>query len=196
MTPEQRCEELAALAQQVSSCTRCRGLAASRRNTVFGEGPLDPAILFVGEAPGNDEDRSGSPFIGAAGQVLNDLLAYAGLRRDEVYITNLLKCHPPGNRKPEPGEISNCRDYLDRQIALLRPKYICSLGGPASQALLNSTLFIGKLRGKFHDYRGIPVLCTYHPAYLLPGRSPEKKRDVQEDLKLLLRRMGRPVPRV
>jgi uracil-DNA glycosylase family 4 len=196
MTPEQRCQELAALAQQVSGCTRCKGLVASRHNTVFGEGPLDPDILFVGEAPGNDEDRSGTPFIGAAGQVLNDLLAYTGIRREEVYITNLLKCRPPGNRKPEPAEISNCREYLDRQIALIRPKYICALGGPASQALLNSTLFIGKLRGKFHDYRGIPVLCTYHPAYLLPGRSPEKKRDVQEDLKLLLRRMGRPVPRV
>jgi DNA polymerase len=103
----------------------------------------------------------------------------------------MLKCRPPGNRTPQPGEINNCREYLNRQLELVRPKYICTLGGCASQGLLNSTLTIGKLRGKFHDYRGIPVMCTYHPAFLLPGRSPEKRRDVLADLQMLLRRMGR-----
>jgi uracil-DNA glycosylase family 4 len=191
MTPEQRRQELEALAQQVSGCTRCSVLAGSRTQTVFGAGPLDPEICFLGEAPGGDEDRVGEPFIGAAGQVLNELLQTAGLRREEVYVSNLLKCRPPGNRTPLPAEIGNCRGYLQRQLELLRPKYICTLGGCASQNLLGSTQTIGKLRGRFHDYRGIPVLCTYHPAFLLPGRSPEKKRDVLEDLQLLLRRMGR-----
>jgi uracil-DNA glycosylase family 4 len=194
MTPEQRMAELEALAQRVAGCTRCSVLANSRTHTVFGAGPLDPDILFLGEAPGADEDRIGEPFIGAAGEVLNNLLHAAGIRREEVYITNLLKCRPPGNRTPLAGEINNCREYLDRQIALIRPKFICTLGGCASQNLLGSTQTIGKLRGRFHDYKGIPVLCTYHPAFLLPGRSPEKKRDVWEDMKLLLRRMGKATP--
>jgi uracil-DNA glycosylase family 4 len=195
MTAEQRVQELEALAKRVSACTRCNVLVNSRTHTVFGAGPLDPDILFIGEAPGADEDRHGEPFIGAAGEVLNSLLHAAGIRREEVYITNLLKCRPPGNRTPLPGEIGNCREYMDRQIELIRPKYICTLGGCASQNLLGSTQTIGKLRGRFHDYKGIPVLCTYHPAFLLPGRSPEKKRDVWEDMKLLLRRMGKPAPK-
>jgi uracil-DNA glycosylase family 4 len=196
MTVEQRVAELEALAQRVAACTKCDVLARSRTHTVFGAGPLDPDILFLGEAPGADEDRIGEPFIGAAGEVLNSLLHACGIRREEIYITNLLKCRPPGNRTPLPGELGNCREYIDRQIALLRPKYICCLGGCASQNLLGSTQTIGKLRGRFHDYKGIPVLCTYHPAFLLPGRSPEKKREVFEDMKLLLRRMGRPTPSV
>jgi uracil-DNA glycosylase family 4 len=196
MNGEQRRQELKALAARVAGCTRCTALARSRTHTVFGAGALDPDVLFLGEAPGADEDRLGEPFIGAAGEVLNGLLHAAGICREEVYITNMLKCRPPGNRTPLPGEIGNCREYLDRQIELIRPKYICTLGGCASQNLLGSTQTIGKLRGKFHDYKGIPVLCTYHPAFLLPGRSPEKKRDVWEDIKMLLRRMGKPVPKV
>jgi uracil-DNA glycosylase family 4 len=194
MTVEQRRQEVAALAKQVAGCTRCSALARSRSKTVFGAGPLDPDVLFLGEAPGADEDRLGDPFIGASGEILNGLLAQAGFRRQEVYLTNMLKCRPPGNRTPLPAEIGNCRGFLDRQIELIRPKYICTLGGCASQSLLNTTQTIGKLRGKFHDYKGIPVLCTYHPAFLLPGRSPEKRRDVWGDFKLLLRRMGRPTP--
>jgi uracil-DNA glycosylase family 4 len=190
LTQEQRRQELEVLARQVSGCSRCAALVRSRTQTVFGAGPLDPSVLFLGEAPGADEDRTGEPFVGAAGEVLNGLLAQVGLRRQDVYITNLLKCRPPGNRTPQAGEIGNCRGFLDRQMELIRPKYICTLGGCASQNLLNSTQTIGKLRGKFHDYRGIPVLCTYHPAFLLPGRSPEKKRDVVQDLQMLLRRMG------
>jgi uracil-DNA glycosylase family 4 len=193
MTRDERKGELAMLARQVESCTRCSELVRSRTKTVFGAGSLDPEVLFLGEAPGADEDRRGEPFIGAAGEVLNGLLHAAGFRREEVYITNILKCRPPGNRTPQPAEIGNCRGYLDRQIELIRPKYIVALGGNAAQNLLNSTLTINKLRGKFHEFKGIPVLCTYHPAFLLPGRSPEKKRDVWEDVKMLLRRMGRKV---
>jgi uracil-DNA glycosylase family 4 len=192
MTVEQRQQELTALAQQVSGCTRCAPLARSRTKTVFGIGPLDPDLCFIGEAPGADEDRIGEPFVGAAGQLFNSVIAEVGLRRAEVYIANLLKCRPPGNRAPQPAEISNCRSFLQRQIELVRPRAICALGGCAAQNLLGTTETIGRLRGRIHDYRGIPVLCTYHPAFLLPGRSPEKKRDVVDDLKMLLRRLGRP----
>jgi DNA polymerase len=195
LTPEQRRQELAALAQRVAGCTRCAPLARSRTQTVFGVGPLDADVLFVGEAPGADEDRRGEPFVGAAGQLFNRILAELGLRREEVYMANLLKCRPPGNRTPQPAEVGHCHEYLDRQIELVRPKFLCTLGGCAAQNLLGTMESIGRLRGRFHDYKGTPVLCTYHPAFLLPGRSPEKKRDVVEDLKLILRRLGRPVPR-
>jgi DNA polymerase len=195
MTEAERREELAALAKRVAGCHRCTNLASTRSRTVFGEGPLDPAICFLGEAPGADEDRLGEPFVGAAGQVLNGLLRDLGLKREEVYLTNMLKCRPPGNRTPLPAEIGNCREYLDRQLELIRPKAICTVGGCASQNLLGSTETIGRLRGRLHDYRGMHVLCTYHPAFLLAGRSPEKRPDVLRDIVLLLRRLGLPVPR-
>jgi DNA polymerase len=191
LTAEQRRQELAALAQRVSACTRCAPLARSRTQTVFGTGPLDPDILFLGEAPGADEDRLGEPFVGAAGQLFNRVLTGVGLNRADVYITNLLRCRPPGNRTPQPAEVNNCREYLERQIELVRPRSICTLGGSAAQNLLGTAESIGRLRGRLHDYRGIPVLCTYHPAFLLPGRSPEKRKDVEEDLRKLLRALGR-----
>jgi uracil-DNA glycosylase family 4 len=194
MTPVEREQELSALALRVSSCVKCSQLARSRTQTVFGEGPLDAEICLVAEAPGADEDSSGRPFVGAAGQVLNDLLSAARIRRDETYICNILKCRPPGNRQPWASEASNCREFLERQLELVKPKYIVAMGGCAAQNLLGTTQTIGKLRGRFHDYRGIPVLCTYHPAFLLPTRSPEKRKDVLDDLKILLRRMGRLVP--
>jgi uracil-DNA glycosylase family 4 len=194
LTAEERKQELAALARRVAACERCAPLARSRTQTVFGVGPLDAEVMFIGEAPGADEDREGEPFVGAAGQLFNRILATCGLKREEVYITNMLRCRPPGNRTPTPGEVSNCREFLDRQIALVRPRVICALGGCAAQNLLGTTQSLGKLRGHFHDYRGTPVLCTYHPAFLLPHRSPEKKRDVWQDMVLLLRRLGRPVP--
>jgi uracil-DNA glycosylase family 4 len=186
-----RRQALAVLSQQVASCTRCSVLAKSRTRTVFGVGPLNPAILFVGEAPGADEDRSGQPFVGAGGQVFNQLLAEMGLDRSQVYITNLIKCRPPGNRKPEPSEAQNCREHLLRELEVVRPRSIVCLGASAAQGLLGTAEHIGRLRGRLHDFRGLPVLCTYHPAYLLPGRSPEKKGDVLADLRLLLRRLGR-----
>jgi DNA polymerase len=194
LTPEQRLQELAALAERVRGCTRCPVLVRSRTHTVFGTGPLDPDVLFIGEAPGGDEDAQGEPFVGPAGQLLNRIIAATGLKREEVYICNVLKCRPPGNRTPQPDEVQHCSEYLQRQIALVRPRLICALGGCAAQNLLGNSLSLGKLRGRWHDYRGTPVLCTYHPAFLLPHRSPEKKKDVWEDMKLLLQRLGKPIP--
>jgi DNA polymerase len=191
---EDRRRELQVLAQRVAGCTRCAELAATRTQTVFGVGRLDPDVCFVGEAPGADEDRQGEPFVGQAGQLLNRIIAACGLKREEVYICNIIKCRPPGNRQPLPNEAGNCREYLDRQLDLVRPKFICALGATAAQNLLNTRAGIGKLRGRFYEYRGIPVICTFHPAALLPGRSPERKRDVWEDMKMLLARLGRPIP--
>jgi len=191
-SPEQRRQELTVLAAQVSKCTRCSELACTRTQTVFGVGRLDPEICFVGEAPGADEDAQGEPFVGAAGQLLNRIITACGMKREEVYICNILKCRPPGNRLPLPNEVANCREYLERQLELIRPKFICAMGACAAQNLLDTKLSIGKMRGQFQQYRGIPVLCTYHPAYLL--RSPDKKREVWEDMKKLLQHMGRPVP--
>jgi uracil-DNA glycosylase family 4 len=186
-----RRQELTVLAQQVSGCQRCATLCRTRSKTVFGVGPLNPDIMFIGEAPGADEDRTGEPFMGAAGGVFNELLATVGLQRPQVFITNLLKCRPPGNRKPEPAEVGNCREYLTKQIEIVRPRSLVALGASAGQGLLGTSEFIGRLRGRLHDYRGLPVLCTYHPAFLLPGRSPDKKKDVIGDLQMLLRRLGR-----
>src|SRR5262249_3587229 len=146
---------------------------------------------FVGEAPGADEDARGEPFVGAAGQLLNRIIVACGMKREEVYICNILKCRPPGNRLPLPNEAANCREYLDKQIEWVNPKYICALGACAAQNLLNTKLSIGKLRGQLQEYRGIPVLCTYHPAYLL--RNPSSKKDVWEDMKKLMAHMGRPI---
>ncbi len=193
-SPEQRRRELQVLAERVAGCERCLELAATRTQTVFGVGPLDPELCFVGEAPGADEDRLGEPFVGQAGQLLDRIIAACGFRREEVYILNTLKCRPPGNRKPLPAEADNCREYLDRQLELLRPKFLCALGATPAQALLGTHAPIGKLRGRFFEYKGIPMICTFHPAFLLPGRSPERKKDVWEDMKKLLTRMGRPIP--
>lgn len=192
LTPEQRRHELQLLAERVAGCTRCAGLAVARTQTVFGVGRVEPELCLIGEAPGATEDARGEPFVGEAGQLLNRILAACGLKREDVYIGNIIKCRPPGNRLPLPDEAANCREYLERQLDLVRPKFICALGACAAQNLLNCTTPIGKMRGKFYDYRGIPVMCTYHPAFLL--RSPERKKDVWEDMKKLLARMGRPVP--
>jgi DNA polymerase len=193
-TIEERRHALTLLAEEVAQCTRCAGLASTRTQTVFGVGLVGPELCFVGEAPGADEDAQGEPFVGAAGQLLNRIIAAMGMKREEVYICNIIKCRPPGNRTPQADEAANCRTFLERQLELVRPRFLCALGSTAATYLLNTTQSIGKLRGRFHDYRGIPVLCTYHPAFLLPHRSPEKKREVWEDMKRLLERMGRPVP--
>jgi len=189
---EARRVALTVLEQQVTACTRCSQLASTRTRTVFGVGPLDAELCFLGEAPGADEDRQGEPFVGAAGQLLNRIIAACGMKREEVYICNILRCRPPGNRQPNPEEAANCREYLDRQLELIRPRYICCLGATAAQNLLGINATIGKMRGRFYDYNGITVLATYHPSYLL--RSPENKKYVWEDMKLLLAKMGRVVP--
>jgi DNA polymerase len=189
---ETRSRELTLLAEQVSACTRCKALASTRTQTVFGVGPLDAELCFVGEAPGRQEDEQGVPFVGDAGQLLNRIIAACGLKREEVYICNILRCRPPGNRKPEPEEAKNCNEYLERQLELVGPKFICCLGGTATTYLLGTTVGITRLRGKWREYRGIPVMPTFHPSALL--HDPSKKADVWEDMKKLLARMGRPVP--
>jgi DNA polymerase len=194
LTPDQRRHELTVWAERVRPCTRCAELVASRTQTVYGVGPVDPEVCFIGEGPGADEDRLGEPFVGAAGQLLNRIIAACGFKREEVYICNIVKCRPPGNRTPRPDEAANCREYLEAQLALVRPKYIVALGSTAAQNLLGVTASLGRMRGRFHNHKGAPVLCTYHPAFLLPHRSPEKKKDVWEDMKLLLQKMGRPIP--
>ncbi len=190
---DERRHALEVLAQQVSTCMRCAELASTRTQTVFADGSPGAELCFIGEGPGADEDAQGVPFVGAAGQLLNRIIAACGLKREEVYICNVVKCRPPGNRTPRPDEAGHCREYLEKQLELVRPKFICALGGCAAQNLLSTTAPLGKLRGRFHSYKGIPVLCTYHPAFLLPHRNPAKKKDVWEDMKMLMARMGRPV---
>jgi DNA polymerase len=193
LTLEERRLALDVLAQEIRTCPRCAELVSTRTQTVFGDGQAGAELCFIGEAPGGDEDAQGIPFVGAAGQLLNRIIAACGLKREEVYICNIIKCRPPGNRTPLQEEADNCRNYLEGQLELVQPRFICALGGCAAQNLLNTKAPLGKLRGRFHNYRGIPVLCTYHPAYLLPHRSPEKKKDVWQDMKMLMARMGRPV---
>jgi DNA polymerase len=194
LTVAERREALKALIQTVAGCRRCPQLASTRRQTVFGVGPLDPDLCFIGEAPGADEDAQGEPFVGAAGQLLDRIIVACGMKREDVFICNILRCRPPGNRQPTADEAANCREFLDRTLELVRPKFICCLGGTAATNLLGTTQSMTKLRGRFFDYKGTPVVCTYHPAYLLPHRSPDKKKDVWEDMKKLLAKMGKPVP--
>jgi DNA polymerase len=167
-------------------------LAATRTQTVFGVGRIDPDVCFIGEAPGREEDATGEPFVGPAGQLLTRIIAAMGMKREEVYICNILRCRPPNNRPPQPEEAAHCREYLEETLDLVRPKYICALGATAAKYLLGTSLGITKMRGKFYDYRGIPVMCTFHPSYLL--RDPTKKKEVWDDMKALLTRMGKPIP--
>ena len=193
-TLEEHSVALQVLADEVKTCMRCSELCSTRKQTVFGAGRPGVEVCFLGEAPGADEDAQGIPFVGAAGQLLNKIIAASGLNREDVYICNILKCRPPKNRTPLANEAANCRDFLERQLDLVQPKYIVAMGGCAATNLLQSTLSLGKLRGRFHDYKGIPVLVTYHPAFLLPHRQPHMKREVWADMKMLLQKMGRPIP--
>jgi uracil-DNA glycosylase family 4 len=174
--------------KEVAACTRCSELASTRTQTVFGVGNPNARLCFLGEAPGADEDRLGEPFVGRGGQLLNKIIEACRLKREDVYILNMLKCRPPGNRNPLPTELSNCRGYLERQLDLIRPEFICCWGAVAAQNLLGTTVSIGKLRGKVHNFRGMKVVCTYHPAFLL--RSPSFKKETWEDMKFLFREMG------
>lgn len=168
----------------VKACTAC-GLRAGCTQTVFGVGNRQAEWLVIGEAPGADEDKQGEPFVGRAGQLLNSMLAALGLKREQVYIANILKCRPPNNRDPKPEEAELCRPFLERQIALIQPKLILAVGRIAAQNLLNTDTPIGKLRGRVHQVNGIPVVVTYHPAYLL--RSPGEKRKAWVDLQFAMR---------
>ena len=182
--PQLLCETLQHIRLDLGDCKRCR-LARDRKNIVFGAGSSSAKILFVGEGPGFEEDQQGQPFVGPAGQLLTKIIEAIHLSREQVYICNIVKCRPPRNRNPQPDEIKTCFQFLDRQIAAIRPDFICALGSVAAQTLLNTDVPISRLRGRFHDYKGIKLLPTYHPAYLL--RNPEKKRDVWEDMKMLMK---------
>jgi DNA polymerase len=184
VAPHKRLETLTDIRVELGDCQRCR-LAQHRRNIVFGSGSPTAKLIFVGEGPGLDEDRQAEPFVGPAGQLLTKIIAAINLTRSQVYISNIVKCRPPNNRNPGPDEIQTCFPFLDRQIDAIQPIFICALGSIAAQTLLNTPEPISKLRGRFCDYRGIRLLPTYHPAYLL--RNGEKKREVWEDMKMLMK---------
>jgi DNA polymerase len=191
---EDRLNALRLLQREVAQCTRCPNLCESRTQTVFADGSPAAELCFVGEAPGAEEDAQGVPFVGRAGQLLTRIIEACKLRREEVYICNVLKCRPPDNRNPNPVEIENCKPFLARQIELVQPKMLVALGKYAAAHLLGEKperVPILKLRGTVHHYNGVPFMITLHPAYLL--RNPEAKRDVWEDMKEVMRRLGRPV---
>jgi uracil-DNA glycosylase family 4 len=179
-TQTDRAAELQAVRDEMGDCQRCK-LAPMRTHLVFGSGNPNAELLFVGEAPGYDEDQQGLPFVGRAGQLLTKIIESIDLKREDVYICNVLKCRPPENRNPEPDEVLACNPFLRRQLAAIRPKIVCCLGTFAAQTVIQTAAPISRLRGKFHDLDGMRVIATFHPAYLL--RSPEKKRDVWEDMK-------------
>jgi uracil-DNA glycosylase family 4 len=180
-------ETLEAIRTDLGDCRRCR-LSEKRKNIVFGAGDPHARLMFVGEGPGYDEDQMGEPFVGAAGTLLTKIIEAINHTRKQVYICNIIKCRPPGNRNPMADEIEMCVPFLKRQIASVKPDIICALGTFAAQTLLETKSPISKLRGCFYDYMGTRVLPTYHPAYLL--RNPDKKRDVWEDMKKLMKAMG------
>jgi uracil-DNA glycosylase family 4 len=186
---------LAVIRAELGDCQRCK-LCKTRKNIVFGVGPEPAALMFIGEAPGADEDRLGDPFVGKAGELLDKMIEAMGWGRTDVYIANVLKCRPPNNRNPEPDEVAACRPFLDAQIQAVRPRIIVTLGRPAANVVLGRDAPISSLRGRFHDFRGVRVMPTFHPAYLL--REPDRKRDTWSDLKQViaeLERLGIKSPR-
>ena len=185
---------LAELRELIGDCRRC-GLSASRTNLVFGEGNQQARLVFVGEAPGADEDHQGQPFVGEAGGILTRLVEAMGLQREQVYICNVLKCRPPANRNPHRDEITTCAPFLQQQLQLIKPDVIVALGTFAAQTLLENKEAISRLRGQFHLWHGIPLMPTFHPAFLL--RNKEQKQhywDVWHDMQLVLQKLGLPVP--
>ena len=182
-------EALAAVRADIGDCTRCKLHALGRTQIVFGVGNPHADLMFVGEAPGHDEDIQGIPFVGRAGQLLTKIIEAIGLTRDDVYIANVIKCRPPQNRNPEPDEVETCEPFLFRQIDIIKPKVIVALGKFAAQALLRTLDPISRLRGRVVDYRGAKLIPTFHPAYLL--RNPSSKREVWEDMKLAKRLLER-----
>ncbi len=184
-------DTLESLAAEVAACHACE-LADTRTNTVPGEGTLKPEIMFIGEGPGADEDEQGRPFVGRSGQLLTKMILAMGCTREQVFIGNIVKCRPPGNRAPTPEEMAGCIPYLKRQIAVIRPKLIVCLGATAAKGLVQEKLPIGKTRGHWREFEGIPVMLTFHPAYLL--RDGSKKKYTWEDLKAVLARLGKTPP--
>jgi DNA polymerase len=199
LTPEAKAAAFAELRERAMACVKCPHLAAARKNVVFGVGNINAELMFIGEAPGADEDEQGEPFVGKAGQLLTKIIEATGLRRADVYIGNILKCRPDtpgqtaGNRKPTPDEMQTCIPYLHEQIDLIRPKVIVALGGTAVEGLLGKTAGITKLRGSWRTYRGIPLMPTYHPAYLLRNQSLSEKRKVWEDMLQVMEKLALPI---
>jgi DNA polymerase len=182
VTSQSNRDGLVALREEIGDCTRCVLHTLGRKQVVFGVGNPDASLMFVGEAPGADEDVQGEPFVGRAGQLLTKIIEAIGLSRSDVYIANVIKCRPPGNRNPEPAEIATCQPFLLRQLDIIKPKVVVALGTFAAHALLDTDAPISRLRGQVHDFRGGSKLVpTFHPAFLL--RSPDRKRDVWEDMK-------------
>ena len=192
-------ERLAEIRGPILACTKCPHLVRSRTQVVFGVGNPDAELMFVGEAPGEDEDRKGEPFVGKAGELLTKIIVAMAFRRDDIYIANVLKCRPdmpagePGNRKPRPDEMATCLPYLREQIEIIRPRAIVALGATAMLGLTGDASPMGKLRGRWHEFDGIPLMATYHPAYLLRNQSLTEKRKVWEDMLLVLERLGKPI---
>jgi DNA polymerase len=184
--------ELVAVREQLGECTRCK-LAGKRHNLVFGVGDPQAELVFVGEGPGEDEDLQGEPFVGRAGQLLTKMIEAMGFARGDVYIANVVKCRPPGNRNPEPDEIEACEPFLRAQLAAIRPKVIVALGKFAAQTLLRDGTPISKLRGRWFSYEGVKLMPTFHPAYLL--RSPDEKKKAWDDLQLVMKELGKTSPR-
>jgi len=191
-----KAEALDALRKQTMSCVRCPNLASSRKTVVFGVGNPDAELMFVGEAPGIEEDQQGEPFVGAAGQLLTRIIQTMGLSRSSVYIANILKCRPDtpgqtsGNRKPAPVEMQNCLPYLQQQIEIIKPRVLVALGATAVEGLIGKTEGITKIRGQWREYLGIPLMPTYHPAYLLRNQSLSVKRQVWEDMIKVMEKLG------
>jgi len=185
--------------ERVRVCTKCPHLASSRTQTVFGVGNPDAELMFIGEAPGVDEDKQGEPFVGRAGQLLTRIIETMGLAREKVYIANILKCRPDtspgsfGNRPPTPREMQTCRPYLVEQIDIIRPKVLVALGAVAVEGLLGTRATMRELRGRWHSYNGTPLMITYHPAYLLRNQAPSEKRKVWEDMLQVLERLEKPI---
>lgn len=199
LDPAAKAAAFAGLREKVLACVKCPHLAASRKAVVFGVGNMDADLMFVGEAPGAEEDEQGEPFVGKAGQLLTKIIETMGLSRQHVYIGNILKCRPDtpgqpaGNRKPTPEEMQTCIPWLHQQIDLIRPKVLVALGATAVEGLLGKTTGITKLRGNWQTYRGIPLMPTYHPAYLLRNQAMSEKRKVWEDMLAVMEKLQMPV---
>ncbi|HWB58945.1 MAG TPA: uracil-DNA glycosylase [Chthoniobacteraceae bacterium] len=195
----EKAARMAALRERALVCVKCPNLVKSRTQVVFGVGNIDAELMFVGEAPGADEDLQGEPFVGRAGQLLTKIIEAMGFRRSDVYIGNVLKCRPDmpegesGNRKPRPDEMETCLPYLVEQIGIIQPRAMVALGATAMQGLTGSEESMGRLRGHWHEFKGIPLMATYHPAYLLRNQSNTEKRKVWEDMLLVLEKLGKPI---
>ena len=199
LSPEAKAAAFAQLRQRALACVRCPNLAAARKNVVFGVGDINAQLMFIGEAPGADEDDQGEPFVGKAGQLLTKIIVTMGLTRDTVYIGNILKCRPDtpgqqsGNRKPTGEEMKTCLPYLLAQIEIIQPKVLVALGATALEGLLGRVESVGKVRGKFQEFRNIPLMPTFHPAYLLRNQSQAEKRKVWEDMLQVMEKLQMPI---